>query len=44
MTDSHPSIFSFTTDIPGTEVEVTVSVKSITRTNRLPSKLILPAR
>ncbi|MBA5245243.1 hypothetical protein [Corynebacterium haemomassiliense] len=29
MTDSHPSIFSFTTDIPGTEVEVTVSVKSI---------------
>lgn len=29
MTDSHPSIFTFTTDIPGTEVEVTVSVKSI---------------
>lgn len=29
MADSHPSIFTFTTDIPGTEVEVTVSVKSI---------------
>ncbi|WP_273408998.1 hypothetical protein [Corynebacterium ureicelerivorans] len=29
MADSHPSIFTFTTDIPGTEVEVTVSVKSL---------------
>ena len=29
MADSHPSIFTFTTDVPGTEVEVTVSVKSI---------------
>ena len=29
MTDSHPNIFSFTTDVPGTEVEVTVSVEPI---------------
>lgn len=29
MADSHPSIFTFTTDVPGTEVEVTVMVKSL---------------
>lgn len=29
MADSHPNIFSFTTDVPGTEVEVTVSVEPI---------------
>ena len=29
MPDAHPNIFSFTTDVPGTEVEVTVSVEPI---------------
>ena len=29
MADSHPSIFTFTADVPGTEVEVTVMVKSL---------------
>ena len=42
MADSHPSIFTFTTDIPGTEVEVTVSVKSLLATPWRHSRLNSP--
>ena len=43
MTDSHPNIFSFTTDVPGTEVEVTVSVEPILRAFHRPHTSISPA-